>query len=167
MAFAMVYEGARGKTAKEIQSVFHFPEKERVRRKGFSELYKRLNKKEAKYEFRTANALWIQKEYKLLKNYIDVIKKYYGGEVMNVDFVNNTEKARETINKWVEKKTNDKIKNLFPQGSLNPSSRLVITNAVYFKGIWLKQFDKKKTFKEDFIVNEKKNCEGSNDENNG
>ncbi len=156
MAFAMVYEGARGKTAKEIQSVFHFPEKEGVRRKGFSELYKRLNKKEAKYEFRTANALWIQKEYKLLKNYIDVIKKYYGGEVMNVDFVNNTEKARKTINKWVEKKTNDKIKNLFPQGSLNPSSRLVITNAVYFKGIWLKQFDKKKTFKEDFIVNEKK-----------
>ncbi len=156
MALAMVYEGARGKTAKEIKSVFYFPENDRTRRKGFLELYKRLNKKDAKYEFRTANALWVQRKYKLLKNYTDVIKTYYGGEVMNVDFVNKTEKARKTINKWVENKTNGKIKDLLLQGSLTPFSRLVITNAVYFKGIWVKQFNKKKTFEEDFIVNEEK-----------
>jgi len=156
MAFVMLYEGSKGKTSGEIKSVFHFPENDRIRRKGFSELYKHLNKKDAKYEFRTANALWVQREYKLLKNYTDVIKTYYGGEVLNVDFVNKTEKARKTINKWVEEKTNGKIKDLLPQGSLTPASRLVITNAVYFKGIWIKQFNKKKTFEEDFIVNEKK-----------
>jgi serpin B len=98
----------------------------------------------------------VQKDYPLLQTYLKNIEKYYDGYARNVDFIGATEQARQTINKWVEKKTNDKIKDLFPPGSLDANSSLVITNAIYFKGTWVKQFDKKLTAEEDFWVTETK-----------
>lgn len=152
VALAMTYEGAKGKTAEEMQSVFHFPEDEDIRRPSFAKIYNLVNKKNKKYELHTANALWAQKDYKFLDEYINAIKKYYVGKVTNVDFVNATESARLTINKWVEEQTNNKIKDLIPPGVLNALTRLVLTNAIYFKGLWVKQFDKKETREEDFRV---------------
>lgn len=152
-ALAMVYEGASGQTAKEIQSVFHFNEDSNIRRQNFVAIYNQLNKKDAKYKLNTANALWIQQDFKLLDEYTNTIEKYYGGKATKVDFIGATEQARQTINTWVEDKTNNKIKDLFPQGSLTPLSRLVLSNAIYFKGTWVKQFDKKDTKDEDFRVN--------------
>jgi len=151
-ALAMTYEGARGKTADEIQSVFHFPKDDATRRSSVAAIYNGLNKKDAKYRLRTANALWVQKDYRLLNGYIDTIEKYYLGKATNVDFAGATEHARQTINNWVEDKTENKIKDLFPQGSLNSLTRLVLTNAIYFKGIWVKQFSKSETRDEDFRV---------------
>jgi len=151
-ALAMTYEGARGQTAKEIQSVFHFPENDSIRRPSVAAIYNQLNKKDAKYNISTANALWIQKDYQILNEYIGTIEKYYFGKAANVDFKGATEEARQTINNWVENKTNNKIKDLFPKGSLMPLTRLVLTNAIYFKGNWVKQFDKKETREEDFRV---------------
>lgn len=153
-ALAMTYEGARGQTAKEIQSVFHFPEDDSVRRASFAALYNQLNKKDAKYNLSTANALWIQKDYQLLNEYITTIEKYYFGRATNVDFKGATEEARQTINAWVEDKTNNKIKDLFPKGSPNSLTRLVLTNAIYFKGTWVKQFNKSETREEDFRISE-------------
>jgi len=152
VALAMTYEGAKGETAEEMQSVFHFPEDENIRRPSFAKIYNLVNKKNKKYELHTANALWAQKDYKFLDEYINAIKKYYVGKVTNVDFVNATESARLTINKWVEEQTNNKIKDLIPPGVLNALTRLVLTNAIYFKGLWVKQFDKKETREEDFRV---------------
>jgi len=152
VALAMTYEGAKGETAEEMQSVFHFPEDEDIRRPSFAKIYNLVNKKNKKYELHTANALWAQKDYKFLDEYINAIKKYYVGKVTNVDFVNATENARLTINKWVEEQTNNKIKDLIPPGVLNALTRLVLTNAIYFKGLWVKQFDKKETREEDFRV---------------
>jgi len=151
-ALAMTYEGARGQTAEEMQSIFNFPEDSSLRRSNFAAIYNQLNKKDAEYKLNTATALWIQQDYKLLDTYTKTIETYYGGKVTNVDFVGATEQARQTINGWVEDKTNDKIKNLFPQGSLNQNSRLVLTNAIYFKGTWIKQFDKADTRDENFRV---------------
>lgn len=151
-ALAMTYEGARGKTADEIQSVFHFPKDESARKESFLKIYNQINKKDKKYQLHTANALWAQKNYLFLEDYFKSVEKYYGGKITNLDFVKETEKSRLTINKWVEGQTNDKIKDLVPPGSVDRDTRLVLTNAIYFKGFWLKQFDKKDTEEEDFRV---------------
>ncbi|MGC8843976.1 MAG: serpin family protein, partial [bacterium] len=155
-AFSMLYEGARGKTAEEIAKVFHFPTSGDVRRQGFSALYREMNKPGKKYELSLANALWVQSGYSFLKEYISVIRKYYGGKATNVDFRGDPEGSRQVINKWVEEKTREKIKDLLPKGSVTSLTRLVITNAIYFKGLWVFPFDKRKTTDADFKITPEK-----------
>ncbi|MGQ9534024.1 MAG: serpin family protein [bacterium] len=154
MAMGMVYEGARGWAAREMEEVFQFPIDAKARQEAFYELYKYLNKKNARYKLSIANGLWVQKDYVLLDTYLKIIERYYDGKATNLDFVGSAENARQTINKWVEQKTNNKIKDLLPSGSIKPTTRLIITNAIYFKGIWIKQFDKNLTREDDFWVNE-------------
>jgi len=154
-ALSMTYEGARGQTAEEMKKVMHLPDAE-VRHSSFAKLFNEINKKDKSYELHTANALWAQKDYPFLPEYMNLVEKYYAGRATNVDFAGSTEQARVTINKWVEDHTNDKIKDLFEPGVLKPATRLVLTNAVYFKGTWLKQFDKSDTFDADFRVNPEK-----------
>lgn len=149
-ALAMTYEGAQGKTAQEMRSVFYFPKDNNVRRAEYAAIIDRMNKKNKKYKLHTANALWAEKDYQFLDEYLKVVAKYYKGKVANLDFKKNAEKARVTINNWVDGKTNNKIKNLIPAGLLHASTRLVLTNAIYFKGEWVKQFNKKDTKEEDF-----------------
>ncbi|GAG72589.1 unnamed protein product [marine sediment metagenome] len=156
VALGMTYEGAKGETAEEIQSVFYFPEDKNIRQSSFAKIYNQINKVDKKYKLHTANALWAQKDYKFLEEYINTIEKYYVGKVTNVDFINATEDARVIINKWVEEQTNNKIKDLIPQGVLDALTRLVLTNAIYFKGIWVKQFDKEDTIEEDFRISPNK-----------
>jgi len=148
-ALAMTYEGARGKTADEMASVMHFQTDSDLRRSSFSSLYDSFNSKDAGYVLSTANALWVQKDYQLLKDYTGTVETYYRGAASNVDY-GNTEEARQTINAWVEDKTNSKIKDLIPQGVLDEKTKLVLTNAVYFKGIWVKEFNKGNTREENF-----------------
>lgn len=152
IALTMTYEGAKGQTAKEMQSVLHIPEDANVRRPNFARIFNEINKKEKKYKLSTANALWAQKDYSFLKEYTNNVEKYYGGKLTNLDFTRESEKSRQIINKWVEDQTNNKIKDLIPQGVLNAYTRLVLTNAIYFKGTWVKQFDEKDTKEEDFRI---------------
>ena len=151
-ALAMTYEGAKGQTAEEMQSVFHFPEDDDERRLGYAGLYNELNEQDKEYKLSTANALWAQQDFVFLDNYFDVVEGYYGGKVTNLDFIKNTEKSRVTINDWVEDKTNDKIKDLIPKGAINSMTKLVLTNAIYFKGQWARQFDKDDTSDQDFKI---------------
>ncbi len=150
-ALAMTYEGARGKTADEIKSVFYFPDKTLLR-SNFAAIHNEINKKDKAYKLSTGNALWIQQDYKLLEEYISIVEKYYGGKALNVDFVRETEKSRQTINSFIEKQTNNKIKDLIPEGTIDASTRLVLTNAVYFKGLWMLEFDKTGTREHDFKI---------------
>ena len=154
-AFLIAYEGSRKDTKKEIENVFGLLE-ENIRRPNFARILSEINRKDKKYILYTANALWIQKGYRILKEYKEIVKKYYASQIENLDFVNETEKSREIINSWVLEKTNGKIKDLIPEGALSIYTRAVITNAIYFKGNWLKKFDEKNTKEEDFFVNEKK-----------
>ncbi len=149
-ALAMTCEGARGKTAEEMQSVLYFPKDEDVRRPGFARIYNQINKEGKEYRLSTANALWAQKDYKFLDEYFTVVESFYGGKATNMDFGKDPEGSRQTINNWVEEKTNNKIKDLIPAGVL--LTRLVLTNAIYFKGTWVSQFDEEKTREEDFRV---------------
>jgi serpin B len=151
-ALAMTYEGARGQTAQEIRAVFHLLEDDHQRRSSIAAGYNRLNRQDAQHELHTANALWSQKDYQLLDEYTSTIEKYYGGKVTTVDFRNAVEEARKTINSWVEGQTNDRIKDLLPQGSLDASTLLVLTNAIYFKGDWVKSFEENGTRDEYFHI---------------
>jgi len=155
-ALAMTYEGARSRTAQEMQSVFHFPEEANVRQPAMAKIYNQINKVDKKYELNTANALWAQQDYSFLEEYINLIGQYYGGRVTNLDFIEETEKSRKTINDWVAEQTKDKILDLIPAGVLNALTRLVLTNAIYFKGQWLTQFDEKDTLEEDFRISPEK-----------
>jgi len=150
-AMAMTYEGAQGKTADEMKFVFRFPESN-ILRSNFAAIYNKINEENEAYELKTGNALWVQKDYAFLKDYLDRIKKYYGGKAENLDFINEKEKSRKTINAFIEEQTNNKIKDLIPAGFINELTRLVLTNAIYFKGTWEWEFDESKTREEDFKI---------------
>ena len=152
-AMAMVYEGAEGKTAKEIKSVFGFPKYDNSRRNQYSNLLSEINKKDKEYALKTANALWAEQDFQFLDEYLTTVEKYYAGKTTNLDFKNEPDSSRLIINNWVKDKTNNKIKDLFPEGSIHPLTRLVLTNAIYFKAEWLKQFDADKTRDMNFRVN--------------
>lgn len=149
-ALAITYEGARGRTADEIRAVFHLPADDTVRREGFRAIDAGINRADAGYTLRTANALWAEKTYAFLPDYIETAREYYGANVTNLDFATQPGASRITINRWVEERTNDLIKDLLPEGSISPLTRLVITNAIYFKGTWVKQFDENKTVEAEF-----------------
>lgn len=151
-ALAIVYEGAREETAEEIVSVFEFPEEDNIRRSAVASIYNRLNTKNDNYKMKTANALWVQEDYNLLPTFTEAVKRFYGGLARNIDFKKDPEKAREVINGWVADKTNDIIDELFPENSFSDLTRLVITNAIYFKGDWKDEFDEEDTTESDFYI---------------
>ncbi|MHC4243751.1 MAG: serpin family protein [Planctomycetota bacterium] len=152
-ALSLAYCGARGETETEMATVLHLPTATKDTfgqmqfHSAFGKIIKDLNNRGEKggYELRVANALWGQNGYGFLEEYLELIETNYGGKLNEVDFIRAAESARKTINKWVEKKTNDKIKNLIKKGVLNSMTRLVLTNAIYFKGNWARQFEKDKT----------------------
>ena len=151
-ALAMTYEGARGQTAEEMQKVFYFPEDSNTMRNGYANLYAEINKPGKKYKLSAANALWAENDFQFLDEYSNVVDQYYNSKVTNLNFKQDPEGSRVTINNWVEDKTNDKIKDLIPSGLITPMTRLVLTNAVYFKGEWVKQFNKDDTIERDFTT---------------
>ncbi len=153
-AVAMAYEGAKGDTADEMQKLFNFPKEEIVRRPAYAKIYNDLNKINSNYTLSTANALWLEKSYPFLEEYKNIILNYYAGNANNMDFKNNAENSRITINNWVEDNTNKKIKNLIPFGLVNTGTRLVLTNAIYFKGKWLQEFNKTDTKEQDFTLSD-------------
>jgi len=148
-AFAIVYEGAKDNTADEIQQVFGFDPDEAKRRAGFANLQKQLNMKEQNNTISLANALWIAENFEILPEFVNTAKTHYGSEVESVDFTSK-EKGLDIINRWVDTKTNGKIEKIFEE--LDPNTKLVITNAIYFKGIWAEPFEKEKTVMGDFHV---------------
>jgi serpin B len=152
-AFSMAYEGARGETASEIQSVFGFADMQ-TQRESIRELDSKINSPDANYTLKLANALWVQKTFPILQEYSDSLQKYYSAKAENLDFVDNPDGSRVVINKWVEDKTNDKIVDLLPKGSLNNLTRVVLTDAVYFKGMWLTKFNESETKEANFSVSE-------------
>ena len=149
-ALSMTYEGARGTTAEEMQLVFHWSEDDAVRRSGAAKVFNILNGKDRPYTLHTANALWMQEGYPFKEDYVGAVEDYYGGESNVIDF-GDVVKAAETVNSWVEERTNDKIKDLLSPDML-VDARLVLTNAIYFKGDWVKMFDEELTIPSEFHV---------------
>lgn len=144
-AIAICYDGAEGTTKEQIANIFYFPLDKTVLEVSLGKMIDEINSETDDYELKTANALWIQKNYPVKEQYISNVDKYYSGKVEKLDFVGRPEESRNLINDWVEEKTNDKIKDLVPRSAINPSTRLIITNAVYFNGKWINGFDEHDT----------------------
>jgi serpin B len=153
-ALAMTYAGARGQTAEEMASTVHFSlAQERLHPALAALLHDLQAEQETKgYRLHTANALWGQKGTPFLPGFLNLVKDNYGAGLNEVDFRRATEKARQTINAWVEKQTDDKIKDLIAKGLLRPDTDLVLTNAIYFKGDWAAPFKKERTHDAPFQV---------------
>jgi serine protease inhibitor len=151
-ALAMAYAGARGDTASQMAKTLHFTLPLDQLNPAMGALLGDLNTTHQNYQLNVANALWAQQGYTFLDSFLNVLKTDYGAGLNQVNFKGATEAARLTINQWVEKKTQDKIKDLLQPGALRSDTRLVLTNAIYFKGDWETQFDKAQTKNEVFFL---------------
>ncbi|MCS7021866.1 MAG: serpin family protein [Gemmataceae bacterium] len=146
-ALAMTAAGAKGTTFEEMEKALHLPADFPA---AFGALLRSINDpttdpKKRGYTLTTANALWAQQGYPWRPEYKKLIATEFAAGLYEVDFVSNTEAARTTINDWVKKETRDKITELLSPGTVTAWTRLVLTNAIYFKGDWLEQFDKQRT----------------------
>ena len=149
-ALAMTYAGARGDTAAEMAKTLHFTLPPDRLHPAMGALLAGLNAPHDGYQLRVANALWAERDYKFLDAFLKLTASDYGAGFNPVDFKGSTEAARLTINQWVEQKTDSKIKDLLKPGMVNPLTRLVLTDAIYFKADWQAQFQKAQTEDKDF-----------------
>jgi serpin B len=154
-AVAMTAAGARGETEKQMYAVLGFDaaaDRQRMH-ETFAELMKQANGAGGAargYQLSIANRLWAQSGFQFLPAFLDVTRKQYGAQLEQVDFAQHTDAARLAINQWVEKQTADKIKDLIKPGDVTAQTRLVLTNAIYFKGSWATPFKKELTKDEPF-----------------
>merc|ERR1719494_638771 len=151
-ASSMVLTGARGNTKTEIEKAFHFQKlgTETDFLKGSKKLLDDVAPKSPKVRFDVANKVFVDNGTKLLDAYSSNLKTYFNSEVGIEEFAKAPEKSRKKINSWVESKTEKKIQELFPSGSLSAATRLVLANAVYFKGQWSIPFDANDTHEGEF-----------------
>lgn len=160
-ALAMTFAGARGDTATEMAKTLHFTLLPQRLHPAMGGILSNLNAPHDGYQLRLANALWAQQGYTFLDDFLNVTKSDYGASLKQVDFKDAPETARLTINQWVEQQTEDKIKDLVQPGILSKKTKLVLTNAIYFKGDWQTQFDKAQTRDEDFHLSAVQNAKTS------
>jgi len=149
-AFAIAYEGAKEKTAQEIQQTFGYPSDYDTRTSEFKTVIDDLNPDGVTYQLSVANALWLAERFEPLQEYVETATTYYDSEVSTVDFISDD--GVDKINAWVEEKTNEKIKDILAPDSTDELTRLVITNAIYFKGNWVTQFNENATRDDPFWI---------------
>ncbi len=153
IALAMTAGGARGETATQMQTTLHLGSDPAATNQAAAALLGAWSQKSEKGPtLAVANRLWGQQGYAFLPEFLTTTKAAYGAELGTLDFKKNADASRKAINTWVADKTNHKITDLLPQGSVTPTTRLVLTNAVYFKGAWRTPFDKKKTNGDTFVL---------------
>ncbi|MBW1809929.1 MAG: serpin family protein [Deltaproteobacteria bacterium] len=157
-ALAMTYAGARGNTEKQMAKTLKFSLGQKKLHAAFAVIESSLKalSKAGDVKLSVANSLWPQSGYKFLDAYTSQIKKHYGVIITPVNYKSAPKAARKTINKWVEEKTQAKIKNLIPPNLLDSLTRLVLVNAIYFKGNWKSQFEASQTKDAPFYVTAKK-----------
>jgi len=148
----MTYAGARGQTAAEMAEVLHFTLPVEAINRAFYSLTGALGSGENSssdsgdsFTLSISNGLWVEAGFSLLDEYVAEVTRYYSAAVRNLDFISDPEGSRETINEWVAERTMNRIQDLIPSGALNEDTRVVLTNAVYFKASWSNPFDERST----------------------
>jgi len=152
-ALAMTYAGARGETEQDMAQALNFYLPQECLHPAFNSLDLQLKqrgegakgKDDKGFRLHVVNAIWGQKDYEFLGEFLDVLAQNYGAGLRILDFVNQTEQSRLTINKWVSDQTEEKIKDLIPEGVINQLTRLVLTNAIYFNAAWQHPFNEDAT----------------------
>ncbi|MBN1699373.1 MAG: hypothetical protein JW881_17770, partial [Spirochaetales bacterium] len=153
IAFGMCYAGANGNTETQIAQTMHFDLPEDRLHNAFNALEAALtetNPEPDEYtgkdlELHIANSTWGQRDYTFMQDFLDILALHYGAAMHTVDFIANPEACRLLINEWVEGETKGKIEDLLPEGSIDALTRLVLTNAIYFKAAWLDPFEPEET----------------------
>jgi serpin B len=148
IALAMTYAGAKGQTADQMAQVMHFLLPADRLHPAFNKLALELESRskaegippDQVFQLSVANSLWGQTGFSFEKDFLDVLARNYGAGMRLVDYKKDAEAARKTINDWVSQSTNQKIKDIVPEGALDALTRLVLANAVYFKAAWLHPF---------------------------
>lgn len=140
-ALAIAGEGARGDTAAEIRGVIRLGNDSQGEREGYRSLIERFGRPQGNVTLTVANALWAEQTYQFLPEYVRTAREDYRAEAAALDFAAAPDASRRTINAWVAAQTSGIIDELLPEGAITMMTRLVITNAVYFHGTWLDQFD--------------------------
>lgn len=147
-ALAMTWAGAQNQTAVQMAAALHLNLPQDRFHPTLNALHIDVNSRDDRppfsgdaFDLNLVNAVWSRIGYPFLNAYLDVIATNYDAGVRVLDFAGNPEPSRQIINQWVEDQTHDKIKDLLPSGSISPSTAVVLTNAIYFKGSWYKKFD--------------------------
>ncbi len=154
-ALAMTYAGARGRTRTQMQEILRLPLEGEALHACFAALSQQLHngaRQGGGYQLSIANRLWGERSFVFREAFLRLTRTYYGAELAEVDFITNAEGVRKTINDWVAEETRQKIQDLLAPGTITPITRLVLTNAIYFKGDWATQFSKEATRQEPFWV---------------
>ena len=171
-AMAMTYIGAGGQTKTEMREALNIPtghdKQDKVLPWNVDELaaaYKHLNSRlkgergsKGRFQIQIANALWGQKRAKFKKTFGDLVKEQFGGKIQSLNFA-QPDQAAKAINDWVARQTRDRIKDLVTADALNADTRLVLTNAIYFKGAWAHPFQADHTKKADFHLDAQKSVQ--------
>jgi serpin B len=153
LAFSMLYAGAWGEAEAEMTRVFHFLPQE-TQHPAFNVVDQRLQSLGkarqseaggASFQLNLANAVWGQQGYPFREPYLETLAAQYGAGLCAVDFQGAPEKAREAINAWVAKETEERIKEIAPTGSVSANTRLILANAIYFKAGWEYPFQESAT----------------------
>lgn len=140
-ALAMTYVGARGETAAQMQSAMHFPESPEALPAVWAAWQQQVDAgdRNTNLALRVANSLWPDERHPFIDAYVATIRERFASDVFPVNFA-ETEAVRLRINTWVEEATEYLIKDLIKPGVLNPLTRMVLVNAIYFKGTWMTTF---------------------------
>ncbi len=151
VALAMTRAGAEGETAEQMDAVLHaalagdlgagFNAIEHALAERPGEYPIGMDDETAELELTTANQLWGQRDFVFEDEFLDHLAANYGAGMRLVDFIEETEAARNAINDWVAERTRDRIPELIPEGVLDDMTRLVLTNAIYLNAPWMHRFD--------------------------
>lgn len=148
LMMAMAYAGARGETEQQMADAMEFNLSQEELHEAFNYLALQLLQRtsdDANFKLDVVNDIWGQKDFHFLDGYLDILAENYGAGLKILDFIDDPEGARQTINDYIYEKTNQLIKDLIPEGSINIYTRLVLTNAIYFKADWESKFNKNAT----------------------
>jgi len=163
-ALMMVYTGAAGDTAKELETALHLPTRDLIPEQinaGVAKITASLagDPEKQGYELHVANGLWGQQGYPWLPKFLDTLAGSYAAKLNKVDYQNNPDPSRRQINDWVAQQTHDKIKDLIPAGAITSSTRMVLANAIYMKASWTFPFKKESTGKQAFHLSADKSVD--------
>ncbi|XP_056100480.1 serpin peptidase inhibitor, clade B (ovalbumin), member 1, like 3 isoform X1 [Rhinichthys klamathensis goyatoka] len=149
-ALSMLSLGAGGHTAAQMSRTLHLESETHA---SFGKLLSEMNRAEAPYALSIANRLYGEKSYRFTEKFVSDTKGLYQAELETLDFLGQPDSARVHINRWVEEHTQEKIKDLLADGDVDPLTKLVLVNAVYFKGDWERKFREDLTRDEQFKIN--------------
>ena len=152
-ALAMTYAGAREETEKQMADTLHFTLPQDTHHSTFNYLDLKLtsrDKGDKDFILTIANALWGQEDYVFLPEFLDVLAENYGAGMITLDFANQPQESCNIINGWVSDKTEGRIKDIISPVNISPDTRLVLTNAIYFKASWYYKFKESMTIDDTF-----------------